>query len=221
STRSPRCGWPWARSRPAWPNCAAQAPRPGWSSGCRPAPASTNSSATTPTPPSTPTSTTSHRPPRTGPAAHRTHPNGRGEPAMADTAIHKGLAGVVADTTAISTVDAATDSLTYRGYPVQDLAETRTFEEVAHLIWTGDLPDREQLTAFTARERAGRALDRSTLDLLRRVPESAHPMDVLRTAISYLGADDPAEDRGADLATAERLMARLPSVVAADRRRRH
>ena len=140
---------------------------------------------------------------------------------MADTAIHKGLAGVVADTTAISTVDAATDSLTYRGYPVQDLAETRTFEEVAHLIWTGDLPDREQLTAFTARERAGRALDRSTLDLLRRVPESAHPMDVLRTAISYLGADDPAEDRGADLATAERLMARLPSVVAADRRRRH
>ncbi|WP_017596580.1 bifunctional 2-methylcitrate synthase/citrate synthase [Nocardiopsis potens] len=140
---------------------------------------------------------------------------------MADTAIRKGLAGVVADTTAISTVDAATDSLTYRGYPVQDLAGTRAFEEVAHLIWTGELPGPERLAAFTARERAWRALDRNTLDLLRRVPESAHPMDVLRTAISYLGADDPAEDDGADQATAERLMARLPSVVAADRRRRH
>src|SRR5690606_3406523 len=139
---------------------------------------------------------------------------------MADTAIHKGLAGVVADTTAISTVDAATDSLTYRGYPVQDLAETRTFEEVAHLIWTGDLPDREQLTAFTARERGERALARSPRGLRRPVPESTHPMDVLRTATRNVGADAAAEARGADLATAERLMARLPSVVAADRRRR-
>ena len=56
---------------------------------------------------------------------------------MVDPAIHKGLAGVVVDTTAISMVDEASNSLTYRGYPVQDLAASCTFEEVAHLLWYG------------------------------------------------------------------------------------
>ncbi|OLT26144.1 2-methylcitrate synthase [Nocardiopsis sp. CNR-923] len=142
---------------------------------------------------------------------------------MADTAIHKGLAGVVVDTTRISMVDEASNSLTYRGYPVQDLAASCTFEEVAYLLWHGELPDAAQLRAFRARESARRSLDRHTLDLLRYLPETAHPMDVLRTAISYLGADDPTEDDGspeADRIKAESMLAKLPAVVAADHRRR-
>ncbi|WP_017542806.1 bifunctional 2-methylcitrate synthase/citrate synthase [Nocardiopsis prasina] len=142
---------------------------------------------------------------------------------MTDTAIRKGLAGVVVDTTEISMVDEASNSLTYRGYPVQDLAASCTFEEVAYLLWYGELPTSGQLREFTARERANRALDRHTLDLLRRLPETAHPMDVLRTAISYLGADDPTEDDNsveANRVKAEAMMARLPTVVAADHRRR-
>ncbi|MEV2275701.1 bifunctional 2-methylcitrate synthase/citrate synthase [Nocardiopsis sp. NPDC049922] len=142
---------------------------------------------------------------------------------MTDTAIHKGLAGVVVDTTEISMVDEASNSLTYRGYPVQDLAASCTFEEVAYLLWNGELPDAAELRAFRARESARRSLDRHTLDLLRYLPETAHPMDVLRTAISYLGADDPTEDDGspeADRIKAETMMAKLPAVVAADHRRR-
>jgi len=142
---------------------------------------------------------------------------------MADTAIRKGLAGVVVDTTRISKVDEETNSLTYRGYPVQDLAASCSFEEVAHLLWYGELPTAVELREFRARERAGRALDRHTLELLASLPRTAHPMDVLRTAISYLGADDPAEDddsAAANQAKAEAMTAALPSIVAADHRRR-
>ncbi|MFJ9681634.1 bifunctional 2-methylcitrate synthase/citrate synthase [Streptomyces sp. NPDC101194] len=138
--------------------------------------------------------------------------------------IHRGLAGVVADTTAISTVVADTNSLTYRGYPVQDLAARCSFEEVAHLLWHGELPDAGQLREFTARERALRPLDRTTTELLARLPHTCHPMDVLRTAVSFLGAEDPAEDDGspaANLTKSLTLLARLPVVVAADHRRRH
>ena len=142
---------------------------------------------------------------------------------MTDTAIRKGLAGVVVDTTEISMVDEASNSLTYRGYPVQDLAASCTFEEVSYLLWYGELPTAAQLREFTARERANRSLDRHTLELLRRLPETAHPMDVLRTAISYLGADDPTEEDNsvaANRVKAETMLAKLPTVVAADHRRR-
>ncbi|MYT23660.1 bifunctional 2-methylcitrate synthase/citrate synthase [Streptomyces sp. SID7760] len=138
--------------------------------------------------------------------------------------IHRGLAGVVADTTAISTVVADTNSLTYRGYPVQDLAARCSFEKVAYLLWYGELPDAGQLREFTARERALRPLDRTTTEVLARLPQTCHPMDVLRTAVSFLGAEDPTEDDGspgANLTKSLTLLARLPVVVAADHRRRH
>lgn len=137
--------------------------------------------------------------------------------------IHRGLAGVVVDTTEISTVIQETNSLTYRGYPVQDLAARRSFEEVAHLLWYGELPDAAQLRDFEARERALRPLDRTTLELLARLPETCHPMDVLRTAVSFFGAEDPTEDDGslaANRAKSLTLLAKLPTVVAADQRRR-
>ncbi|MYX40582.1 bifunctional 2-methylcitrate synthase/citrate synthase, partial [Streptomyces sp. SID89] len=137
--------------------------------------------------------------------------------------IHRGLAGVVVDTTEISTVIQETNSLTYRGYPVQDLAARRSFEEVAYLLWHGELPDPAQLRAFRAQERALRPLDRTTAELLARLPETCHPMDVLRTAVSFFGAEDPAEDDGSPAANRAKsltLLAKLPTVVATDQRRR-
>ncbi|AJC60655.1 citrate synthase [Streptomyces sp. 769] len=88
----------------------------------------------------------------------------------------RGLAGVVADTTEISTVVQDTNSLTYRGYPAHELAAHRTFEEVAHLLWHGELPDATQLRDLQARERALRPLDRTTAELLAGLPRTCHPI---------------------------------------------
>ncbi|GBE64433.1 citrate synthase [Mycobacterium sp. MFM001] len=137
--------------------------------------------------------------------------------------IHKGLAGVVVDTTAISKVVPETNSLTYRGYPVQDLAARCCFEQVAYLLWHGELPTDAELALFCQRERASRRLDRSMLSLLAKLPDNCHPMDVVRTTISYLGAEDPDEDdsaESANYAKALRMFAVLPTIVAADMRRR-
>jgi citrate synthase len=137
--------------------------------------------------------------------------------------IHRGLAGVVVDTTTISNVVPETNSLTYRGYPVQELCANCSFEEVAYLIWNGELPDAAQLQEFTARERSQRELTRSTIGLIEKLPDTCHPMDVLRTAVSWLGAENPAEDDNspaANLAKAELLLAQLPTIVAQDFRRR-
>ncbi|SCX22070.1 bifunctional 2-methylcitrate synthase/citrate synthase [Mycolicibacterium fluoranthenivorans] len=137
--------------------------------------------------------------------------------------IYKGLAGVVVDTTAISKVVPETNSLTYRGYPVQDLATHCGFEQVAYLLWHGELPTDAELAQFTQRERASRRIDRSLQSLLAKLPDTCHPMDVVRTAISYLGAEDPEEDdasESANHAKSLRMFAALPTIVAADMRRR-
>ncbi|TYQ14239.1 UNVERIFIED_ORG: citrate synthase [Gordonia westfalica J30] len=137
--------------------------------------------------------------------------------------IYKGLAGVVVDTTAISKVVPETNSLTYRGYAVQDLAEHCSFEQVAYLLWHGELPTDGQLALFTQRERAYRRVDRSTLSVLQRIPENCHPMDVVRTAISFLGTEDPDEELSTPEANYDkslRMFAVLPTIVAADMRRR-
>lgn len=140
------------------------------------------------------------------------------------TEIHKGLAGVVVDTTTISNVVPETNSLTYRGYAVQELAASCSFEEVAYLLWHGELPDDEQLSRFRATERAQRALPASTAALVESLPVHCHPMDTLRTAVSQLGAEDPTESDNspeANQAKAESLLAKLPGIVALDYRRRH
>ncbi len=137
--------------------------------------------------------------------------------------IHKGLSGVVVDTTAISKVVPETNSLTYRGYAVQELAAHCSFEQVAYLLWHGELPNDQQLGLFTQRERAARRLNRSMLSLLAKLPDTCHPMDVLRTLVSYMGSEDPDEDdsgAGANYAKAMRMFAVLPTIVAADMRRR-
>src|SRR5665213_2009059 len=99
----------------------------------------------------------------------------------ADTEVRKGLAGVVVDVTAVSMVNADTNSLTYRGYPVQELAASCSFEEVAYLIWHGELPTAAQLEEFTRAERALRAVDPTIFRVLSAPPVDCHPLDVLRT----------------------------------------
>lgn len=142
---------------------------------------------------------------------------------MTDPDIRKGLAGVVVDTTAISKVDPATNSLLYRGYPVQELAARCDFEEVAWLLWHGELPTPGELLAFQELERSERRLDPTVRRVIDELPLSAHPMDVLRTAVSVIGASDPdAADssRASNLQKSVRLFAQLPSIVAYDQRRR-
>ncbi|MHA7289359.1 bifunctional 2-methylcitrate synthase/citrate synthase [Arthrobacter sp. MDT3-24] len=137
--------------------------------------------------------------------------------------IKKGLAGVVVDYTAVSKVNPDTNSLLYRGYPVQELAAKCSFEEVAFLLWNGELPTPEELSAFSARERAGRALDPVVKKIVDTIPTTAHPMDVCRTAASVMGARHPlAEDSSpeANMAKAVDLFAAMPAVVAYDQRRR-
>ncbi|MEH3137186.1 MAG: bifunctional 2-methylcitrate synthase/citrate synthase [Mycolicibacterium neoaurum] len=137
--------------------------------------------------------------------------------------IYKGLAGVVVDTTAISKVVPETNSLTYRGYAVQDLAAMCSFEEVAYLLWHGELPGDQELALFTQRERAARRMDRGMQSLLSKLPDTCHPMDVVRTLISYMGAQDPDEDDSSPRANYDkslRMLSVLPTIVAADMRRR-
>ena len=144
-------------------------------------------------------------------------------PANDTPEIRKGLNGVVADVTAISKVNPETNSLLYRGYPVPQLAATASFEAVAHLLWTGELPGDEELAALQERFRAHRALDPTVKAALDALPVTCHPMDSVRTAVSVLGAMDPeAEDSSpaTELAKAERLTAQLPAVIAYEQRRR-
>jgi 2-methylcitrate synthase/citrate synthase II len=142
--------------------------------------------------------------------------------AMTDTEIHKGLAGVVVDTTEISSVNQQTNSLLYRGYPVQELAAKCSFEQVAYLIWHGELPSDDELGAFEAVERGQRELRPEVQALIEQTPVSGHPMDVLRTAVSLLGAlETRFPDEQSDYEKAVRLFAQLPAIVAYDQRHRH
>jgi 2-methylcitrate synthase len=143
--------------------------------------------------------------------------------APAEPEIRKGLAGVVVDTTAISKVNPETNSLLYRGYPVQELAALCSFEQVAYLLWHGELPSDDELAAFEAAERAQRALPVAVKRIIDELPLTAHPMDVLRTAVSVIGASDPRtpdESRESEFDKAVGLYARIPAIVAYDQRRR-
>ena len=139
------------------------------------------------------------------------------------TEIRKGLAGVIVDTTSVSKVNPDTNSLLYRGYPVQELAQKCSFEEVAFLLWYGELPTDAQLAEFEQFERAHRELDENVKRVIDELPLTAHPMDVVRTAVSVIGATDPETPgmrRDENLDKAKRLFAKLPAIVAYEQRRR-
>jgi citrate synthase len=137
--------------------------------------------------------------------------------------VHRGLVGLVADTSAVSCVDPDSNTLLLRGYPIAQLAEHCDFLDTVALLWTGDLPAPGEHAVFSARERALRRIDSRLETLIRSMSRACHPTDVLRTAISWLGADDP--HQGFRSPTAERekalgLVAALPTIVASDIRRR-
>ncbi|OHF37052.1 bifunctional 2-methylcitrate synthase/citrate synthase [Corynebacterium sp. HMSC074A01] len=142
---------------------------------------------------------------------------------MSDQEIRKGLAGVVADYTAISKVNPETNSLLYQGYPVQELAENCTFEEVAYLLWHGELPDETGREEFRNGCMTNRDIDEELIQVINFLPKDCHPMDVLRTAVSFLGTRDeykftPNSEHIRKIGT--QLLAQLPTVVATDIRRR-
>jgi citrate synthase len=129
-----------------------------------------------------------------------------------------GLAGVVAGETAISTVETG---LTYRGYTIEDLAANSNYEEVAYTVLHGELPTAEQAAAF--RKRLGEAafVPPEVIATIRSIPAAAPTMDVLRTATSLLAHWEPEIADGshaANVRKTERLMAKLPVVVAARQR---
>jgi 2-methylcitrate synthase len=135
--------------------------------------------------------------------------------------VKKGLDGVVVDSSSVSKVMPEINSLTYRGYKVQDLAEMCWFEEVAYLMWNSELPNKAQLTAFVDKERSQRELSPKLLDVIKMYPKSAHPMDTIRTSVSYMGMEDADMWNAAPAKNLERsimLMAKIPTAIAADYR---
>jgi 2-methylcitrate synthase len=138
---------------------------------------------------------------------------------MAEEILRKGLVGVLADETAISKVVPEKRRLTYRGYPVDQLAERCTFEEVAYLLIHGELPSPAQLRTFEREERKRREIAKDEIAMLKLMPKAAHPMDTIRTAVSYLGTKEVAwggEPRKADLERFMELFAKIPTLIATD-----
>ena len=129
-----------------------------------------------------------------------------------------GLRGVPVADTRISDVDGANGVLIYRGYRIEQLAESSTFEETAYLLLHDALPTEEQLSAFRMRLVAARRVPEFFFEALKRLPAKTHPMDALQASIPLLAAADPDldnESREANIAKAERLISRVAVVVAA------
>jgi citrate synthase len=131
--------------------------------------------------------------------------------------IHRGLKGVYFDRSRVCYIDGRAGELLYRGYSIHDLAQRSTFEETCYLLLKGELPTRAQLEAFDAELKAARTLPAAAYDIIRAV-DNAHPMDVLRTAVSALAAFDPEtadKSPAATLRKGVRLTSQVPMIVAA------
>lgn len=134
----------------------------------------------------------------------------------------KGLAGVIADVTSISHVIPEKSQLYYRGYNVNELSEKCSFEQVAYLLVKGELPKEEELSAFINSEKKYRRLSSSLLSVIDAIPKAAHPMDYLRTGVSFIGTEDTRIwDNSLDVNFDKfmRLFAQIPLIVAASYRR--
>jgi len=124
-----------------------------------------------------------------------------------------GLKGIVAGKTAICTVGEAGDNLHYRGYSIFDLTEKASFEEVAHLLIHGSLPGEVQLSYYRNKLQSLRGLPPAIMQCLESIPASAHPMDIMRTTASMLGALEPECDGRDQKDIADRLLAVFPSAL--------
>ena len=132
--------------------------------------------------------------------------------------IKKGLLGIIVDETTISQVMPEINSLTYRGYTVQELCDKCCFEEVAYLVINGELPSKKQLKKFIKEERSNRKLSRQILKDIQKMPKKAHPMDVVRTAVSLMALEDKETKYNtpeANMRKAMRIFAKTPTAVAA------
>ena len=132
--------------------------------------------------------------------------------------IKKGLLGIVVDETTISQVMPEINSLTYRGYTVQELCDKCSFEEVASLVLNGELPNKKQLKKFIKEERSNRKLSKQILKDIQKMPKKAHPMDVIRTAVSLMSLEDKeTKDNSseANMRKAMRIFAKTPTAIAA------
>ena len=124
-----------------------------------------------------------------------------------------GLRGQSAGETALCTVGKSGSGLTYRGYDVSDLADNASFEEVAYLLFKGQLPTQAQLDAYKTELKALRDLPQALKEVLQRIPADAHPMDVMRTACSFLGNLEPEQDFSSQQQAANRLLAAFPAIM--------
>lgn len=124
-----------------------------------------------------------------------------------------GLRGQIAGKTALSTVGKTGSGLTYRGYDVKDLAAHCEFEEVAHLILKGELPNQAELAAYKNRLKAMRHLPQALKEVLERIPASAHPMDVMRTGCSMLGNLETEQSFAQQQDATDRLLAIFPGLI--------
>ena len=132
--------------------------------------------------------------------------------------IKKGLLGIVVDETQVSKVMPEINSLTYRGYAVQDLCEMCRFEEAAYLILNGDLPNNIQLKRFEKEEKSNRDLTKNLSEIIKHMPKKSHPMDVARTAVSVMGLEDKETTDNSPEANkrkAMRIFAKTPAALAA------
>lgn len=129
------------------------------------------------------------------------------------TEIQAGLKGVVAGRTAICTVGESGDNLHYRGYSIYDLTQKACFEEVAHLLIWGTLPNKQQLKNYQNKLKCLRGLPPALAQCLEQIPGSAHPMDVMRTTCSLLGSLEPENDSRKPGDIADRLLAIFPSAL--------
>ena len=131
--------------------------------------------------------------------------------------IRRGLKDVYFDRSRVCFIDGRAGELRYRGYSIHDLAQHSTFEETCFLLFRGELPSRDELERFTADLKSSRTLPREILEIIKAI-QKAHPMDVLRTAVSALAAFDPeTPDKSpeATLRKGMRLTSQVPMIVAA------
>ncbi|WP_298636232.1 2-methylcitrate synthase [uncultured Umboniibacter sp.] len=124
-----------------------------------------------------------------------------------------GLRGQSAGETSLCTVGKSGSGLTYRGYDVSDLAENASFEEVAYLLFYGELPNQEQLDEYRTLLKTMQDLPAELKSVLKLVPASAHPMDVMRTGASFLGNVEPETSFDDQFTAANRLLAAFPAIM--------
>ena len=132
--------------------------------------------------------------------------------------IKKGLLGIVVDETTISQVMPDINSLTYRGYAVQDLCEKCSFEEVAYLILNKELPDKSKLNKFKKELEENRNITINLREIVKHMPKKSHPMDVARTVVSVMGLEDKDTSNNSPISNmrkAIRIFAKTPTAMAA------